>query len=328
MAQGSEAGRGVGATGVTPTMGVVVAVPGRRQLDLPPRSLVSVVPQIRRWWRASIQVAAYEFPVEPPQFPQRLLQGARSHGPVRSCNRGANVGRRVVAAVGVRQALVAGMEEVRVAVFHRPPRRWPLVVAGILFVLVWGAGSLARFFLNLLWFREVGKTQVFLGVLGAEVGLGLLTGLGAAVIVGGNLWVAERIAVAAGRRPVEEPGADRLRVLLLPHLRALRFGVVAVLGLLVGLHGASQCRSYMLWRNQVRFGDSDPQFGRDIGFYVFSLPLLRAVFGWLLFTLLVTTLLVVAEYWLLGGIQPAARGNRVAPHVHAHLSLLLAASCC
>jgi hypothetical protein len=42
----------VGATGVTPTMGVVVAVPDRRQLDLPPRSLVSVVPQIRRWWRA------------------------------------------------------------------------------------------------------------------------------------------------------------------------------------------------------------------------------------------------------------------------------------
>jgi hypothetical protein len=36
---GSEAGRGVGATGVTPTMGVVVAVPDRRQLDLPPRSL-------------------------------------------------------------------------------------------------------------------------------------------------------------------------------------------------------------------------------------------------------------------------------------------------
>jgi hypothetical protein len=30
----------VGATGVTPTMGVVVAVPDRRQLDLPPRSLV------------------------------------------------------------------------------------------------------------------------------------------------------------------------------------------------------------------------------------------------------------------------------------------------
>ena len=40
----------------------------------------------------------------------------------------------------------------------------------------------------------------------------------------------------------------------------------------------------MLWRNQVPFGDSDAQFGRDIGFYVFSLPLQRAVFGWLLFT--------------------------------------------
>src|SRR5215207_9757937 len=46
-AHGSEAGRGMGATGVTPTMGVVVAVPDRRQLDLPPRSLV-LSPNARR----------------------------------------------------------------------------------------------------------------------------------------------------------------------------------------------------------------------------------------------------------------------------------------
>jgi uncharacterized membrane protein (UPF0182 family) len=215
------------------------------------------------------------------------------------------------------------MEQIRVAAVHRPPRRWPLVVAGLLLVLVWAASGLARFFLNLLWFREVGKTQVFWGVLGAEVGLGLLTGLGTAVIVGGNLWVAERLSVAAGRRPVEEPGVESVRGMLLPLLRWLRLGVVAVLGLLVGLYGAGQWQTYMLWRNQVPFGDQDAQFGRDIGFYVFSLPLQRAVFGWLLFTLLVTTLLVVAEHWLLGGIRPAARGNRVASHVHGHLSLLL-----
>jgi uncharacterized protein len=215
------------------------------------------------------------------------------------------------------------MEEVRVAAVPRPVRRWPLVAAGVLLVLVWMTSRLARFFLDLLWFREVGKTQVFWGVLGTEVGLGLLTGLGTAVVVGGNLWVAERLSVAAGRLPVEEPGVESLRGMLAPYLRWLRLGVVAALGLLVGLYGAGQWRTYMLWRNQGPFGDSDAQFGRDIGFYVFSLPLQRAVFGWLLFTLLVTTLLVVADHWLLGGIQPAARGNRVAPHVQAHLSLLL-----
>jgi uncharacterized protein len=197
------------------------------------------------------------------------------------------------------------------------------VVAGILVVLVWLAISLARFWLDLLWFREVGKTQVFWGVLGVELGLGLLTGLGTTLIVGGNLWVAQRIAVPSRPLVVEESGAEHLRRALLPYLRVFRIAVVAVLGLLVGLHGASQWRTYMLWRNQIPFGDRDAQFGRDIGFYVFSLPLQRAVFGWLLFTLLATTLLVVAEHWLLGGIQPAARGNRVAPHVHAHLAILL-----
>jgi uncharacterized membrane protein (UPF0182 family) len=47
------------------------------------------------------------------------------------------------------------------------------------------------------------------------------------------------------------------------------------------------------------------------------------VFGWLLFTLLATVLLVIGQYVLQGGIQPAARANRVAPHVHAHLAILL-----
>jgi uncharacterized membrane protein (UPF0182 family) len=197
------------------------------------------------------------------------------------------------------------------------------VVAGVLVVLIWLASGLAGFWLNLLWLREVGKTQVFWGVLGVEIGLGLLTGLGTALIVGGNLWVAQRIAVPSRPPVVEESGAEQLRRALVPYLRAFRIAAVVVLGLLVGLHGASQWRTYMLWRNHVPFGDRDAQFGRDIGFYVFSLPLQRAVFGWLLFTLLVTTLLVVAEHWLSGGIQPAARGNRVAPHVHAHLSLLL-----
>ena len=197
------------------------------------------------------------------------------------------------------------------------------MVAGVLVVLIWLASGLARFWLDLLWFREVGKTQVFWGVLGVEIGLGLLTGLGTALIVGGNLWVAQRIAVPSRPLVVEESGAEHLRRALLPYLRVFRIAVVAALGLLVGLHGASQWRTYMLWRNQLPFGDRDAQFGRDIGFYVFSLPLQRAVFGWLLFTLLATTLLVVAEHWLLGGIQPAAKGNRVAPHVHAHLAILL-----
>ena len=81
------------------------------------------------------------------------------------------------------------------AAVRRPPRWWPLVVAGILVVLVWVASGLARFSLDLLWFGEVGKTQVFWEVLGAEIGLGLVTGLGTALIVGGNLWIAQRIAV-------------------------------------------------------------------------------------------------------------------------------------
>src|SRR5829696_1662909 len=70
---GSEAGRGVGATGVTPTMGVVVAVPGRRQLDPPPRSLVLFSERAPAWPPAEKGAAAPQVCFAQLQRPVRGL---------------------------------------------------------------------------------------------------------------------------------------------------------------------------------------------------------------------------------------------------------------
>ena len=35
----------------------------------------------------------------------------------------------------------------------------------------------------------------------------------------------------------------------------------------------------MAWRNAVPFGQADPLLGRDVGFYVFTLPFLQFVRG-------------------------------------------------
>ncbi len=210
------------------------------------------------------------------------------------------------------------------AVFRRPPRPRTLVVAGCLVVLVWALVGLARLSTELLWFREVGKTQVFWGVLGARVVLALLAGVGTGAFVAANLWVAERAARQARRQDAGWPeAADRWQAVLAPHRRRLEAGVVAVLALGVGLHEAGRWQALLLWRNRVPFGDADAQFHRDIGFYVFTLPLQRLLFGWLLFVLLVALMVAGLAYWLLGGIRPLPVGRRVAAGARAHLSVLL-----
>jgi uncharacterized membrane protein (UPF0182 family) len=206
---------------------------------------------------------------------------------------------------------------------RRPPRRWTLAVLLLAFLALAAVGSVSRFYTDLLWFREIDKTALFWGMLRTKTIIGLLAGLGTAAIVGVNLWMVERLAPRYGLSVVARPQVERARAVLSPYLRPLRIGIAAFLGLVVGLQASGLWESFLLWRNRVNFGQRDALFNRDVSFYVFELPFLRAVFGWLFTTLVLTTLLVAAGHYILGGIRPQAETNRVAHQAQSHLSVLL-----
>ena len=54
------------------------------------------------------------------------------------------------------------------------------------------------------------------------------------------------------------------------------------LAVIFGTIAASQWDVVLLYLNRESFGVEDPQFGRDVGFYVFTLPALRFIYGWLI----------------------------------------------
>jgi uncharacterized membrane protein (UPF0182 family) len=206
---------------------------------------------------------------------------------------------------------------------RRPPRRWTLAVLLLAFLALAAVGSVSRFYTDLLWFQEIDKTGLFWGMLRTKTLIGLLAGLGTAVIVGVNLWMVERLAPRYGLTVVARPQVERARAVLSPYLRPLRIGIAAFLGLVVGLQASGLWETFLLWRNRTSFGQRDALFNRDVSFYVFELPFLRAVFGWLFTTLVLTTLLVAAGHYILGGIRPQAETNRVAHQAQSHLSVLL-----
>jgi uncharacterized protein len=206
---------------------------------------------------------------------------------------------------------------------RRPPRRWTLAVLLLAFLALAAVGSVSRFYTDLLWFREIDKTGLFWGMLRTKTVIGLLAGLGTAVIVGVNLWMVERLAPRYGLTVVARPQVERARAVLSPYLRPLRLGIAAFLGLVVGLQASGLWDSFLLWRNRVPFNQRDALFDRDVSFYVFELPFLRSVFGWLFTTLVLTTIVVAAGHYILGGIRPQAETNRIAVQAQSHLCVLL-----
>ncbi len=197
------------------------------------------------------------------------------------------------------------------------------VVVGVLVLFSVFSG----FFIDLLWYREVGLSSVFLKVLGTKSLLGFVFGLVFFGLLYVNLLIVRRLKPPFHAVSLEQEMIERYRVALEPSLRWLLPLLAGVLALFVGIGAASQWHAFLLWRNSsgVSFGRLDPQFHRDVAFYVFSLPWLHFVQGWLFSALVGVTVLVAIAHYLWGGIRPQAPGlsDKVTPQVKVHLSVLL-----
>ncbi len=213
------------------------------------------------------------------------------------------------------------------------PRRRPrgtslrivvVVVVAVVVLLVVSARGLAGLYTDHLWFDSLGLASVWRGLLVTKVGLVVLFTVAAFAIVWGNLVLAQRllpwrplvVRTDSGRAPTVV-ALDRR-----PGLVAA--AVAAVLAVLTGATAAERWHDWVLFRNPVDFGVTDPLFGRDVGFFVFRLPFLTFVAGWVFGVLLLTLLVVAASHYLGGGMRRRGRGGRVSPPTRAHLSVLLA----
>jgi uncharacterized membrane protein (UPF0182 family) len=207
-------------------------------------------------------------------------------------------------------------------------RRWPLYVIAVLAVLAVLFTVMSTFYVDLLWFREVNLAGVFWTELRTKVVLGLVFGLLFFALLFANLLVSRRIAPAPPRfLTPEQEAIERVRMAFEPYLGWLVPVAAASLSLLVAIGVSRQWQVFLLWRNSsgIAFGDVETLFYRDPAFYIFSLPWLKFLQGWLFSALVGITFLTAIAHFFWGGIRPQARtwAERVAPATRAHLSVLL-----
>ncbi|MEI6306876.1 MAG: UPF0182 family protein, partial [Deltaproteobacteria bacterium] len=195
-----------------------------------------------------------------------------------------------------------------------------IISATLIFSLV---SSLLYFYTDWLFFVETGFTSVFITTLTARIGVGLLFGLLMLVIVLVNLFIANRFPVShtgvfipgAGYRIGSEDTA-RLSIPL-----SLLAGFV--LAFLAGKWGAVQWEDVLLYSNRLPVGTMDPVNGKDIGFYLFTLPFLESLSDFAGFALPVIMIAVVLLYFLRGAITLSEMGITVDAKARKHLAVLV-----
>src|SRR2546426_853340 len=182
-----------------------------------------------------------------------------------------------------------------------PSRRAVLIVAllVLLILIPLVIGPIVGFLTDLLWFRSLGLEAVYLRRFTAGFYAFGVFGLLFFVLALPNFYFALRpqvpsIVVDAERRR-QSALESTLRYMWLLLIPAIFFG----------LAGGDQWDMLLRYLNQVPFGTVDPVFGRDIGFYFFTLPVLEFVRGWLLVALIVIAIGVVTLYFTRGVIGVA-----------------------
>ena len=208
-----------------------------------------------------------------------------------------------------------------------PRRRWPLVAIGILVVGFLVLTFLSNFYVDVLWYREVGLSEVFWTRIWAQAGLAAAFFITFFALLIVNLSVTRRLAPTIVALTPEQEIVERFKENVEPYLRwAIPLGA-AILSIFVGLAAAGHWQEFLLWRSSggIAFGNPDAVFQRDPAFYVFTLPWLKYLQSWLFASLVGVTVIVAIGHFLQGGIRPQAVGlrDKVDPQVRAHLSVLL-----
>jgi uncharacterized membrane protein (UPF0182 family) len=181
---------------------------------------------------------------------------------------------------------------------RRPPRLF-LLLAAILVLM--GIPSLAEFYTDWLWYRELGYEQVFLKSLSAQATTGMAVG-GFVFIV---LWANLRFALRSLRRrefAIATPEGPRVISVDTGRLRSIAYLLALVAGIAIGFFAANSWTAWLYAFHAAPFGRTDPVLGRDISFYVFRLPVLELIHGIALSTALLAIAGVAASHVVAGNL--------------------------
>ena len=207
----------------------------------------------------------------------------------------------------------------------KPQRRVsPLSIAfGILAVIVFALVSAAGIYTDWLWFRQLDFEVVFFTQIVGQIVAFLIGFVIMTLLVAIGLMFAWRTRPVYLKMPDESP-FQAYQQLLDGLRRVIMLGLPALLGVFGGLIAAREWQTAALWLNGGLFGVTDPQFGLDIGFFVFDLPFYGFAVSYVSGGIFLAALINAGVHLIYGGIRFSGREVNVSKPARIQLSILIA----
>src|SRR5207248_5926105 len=163
-----------------------------------------------------------------------------------------------------------GGDVVATRAIPRSRRRLLIAIALVIVLAFIALNVLSTFYVDLLWFREVGFSSVFWTVIRTKVLLGVIFGAAFFVLLFANLWIVRRITPRYRVFSPEQEIIERYRLALEPYMKWILPGIALIIALFVGVAASGRWQTFQMWRHSsgITFNQSDPVFHKDASFYV------------------------------------------------------------
>jgi uncharacterized membrane protein (UPF0182 family) len=198
-------------------------------------------------------------------------------------------------------------------------------IAGAIVLLLIAFAPIAQFYTDFLWFtHDAQHPEIFTKTVQTRA---LLWGGAFAVsllFMGWNILYAIQSDITFAFRPGNEQEQTAVSVLEVFQNggKSVSFIVSLVLSLSVASAFSTHFQDWWFFTNAVEFGQSDPVFNQDLGFFVFKLPWLQLVAGRVFLILAATLALCLAAYYGTRALARVAKAEVIQKGMKGHLGIL------
>ncbi len=214
----------------------------------------------------------------------------------------------------------------------RPPvsvptlsRRAKVVIGAIavLLVLFTAIGTLTNVYVDYLWFDETGFTEVFWTELQTRALLFAVAGVATGGLTALAIYLAYRFRPTFRPMSLEQQNLERYRQSFEPRRTLVLTSVAVVLGLFAGFTAQGSWETWLQFRNSTDFGQTDPQFGLDISFFVFDYPFYRLLLSFGFAIVILALIGSLLTHYVFGGLRLQTPGQKLTSAAMVQLSVLL-----
>lgn len=177
------------------------------------------------------------------------------------------------------------------------PISWIVIVAAFLLFSLFS--GLPTFITDWWWFSGAGYAEVFIKSLGARIGAGLGATIFAFLFLYINLFIANR-SKAPWRAALPVDSSGRSISLDSRSVRNISLLASILVAVMAGLAASGSWLDFLKFASATPFDIKDPVFGKDVAFYVFSLPVISFALGFVKILIILSLIGCGAIYVLRG----------------------------